>query len=81
MERIQIDFIDMRHSPDDEFNWIGHFRDHMSKFNIVFPLKTKSAPEVARLFQERVLTYLGPPYIFHSDNGREFQQHSLLSTR
>ena len=81
MERIQIDLIDMRHSLDDEFNWIGHFIDHMSKFNIIFPLKTKSAQEVAKLFGERVLAYLGPPHIFHSDNGREFVNnilHSLL---
>ena len=81
MERIQIELIDMRHSPDDEFNWIGHFIDHMSKFNIIFPLKTKSAQEVAKLFEERVLAYLGPPQIFHSDNGREFVNnilHSLL---
>ena len=66
MQRIQIDLINMRHSPDDEFNWTGHFIDHMSKFNILFPLKTKSAPEVARLFKERVLAYLGPPHTFHS---------------
>ena len=81
MERIKIDLIDMRHSPDDELNWIGHFIDHMSKFNIIFPLKTKSAQEVAKLFEERVLAYLGPPHIFHSDNGREFVNnilHSLL---
>ena len=53
MERVQIDFIDMRHSPDGEFNWIGHFTDHMSKFHILFPCKNKSAPEVAKLIEER----------------------------
>ena len=79
MERIQIDLIDMRHSPDGEFNWIGHFADHMSKFNIIFPCKNKSAAEVARLIEERVLAYVGPPHIFHSDNGREFVNHILQS--
>ena len=81
MERVQIDLIDMRHSPDGEFNWIGHFNDHMTKFHILFPCKNKSAPEVARLIEERVLAYLGPPHIFHSDNSREFVNnllHSLL---
>ena len=81
MERVQIDLIDMRHSPDGEFNWIGHFTDHMTKFHILFPCKNKSAPEVAKLIEERVLAYLGPPHIFHSDNGREFVNnllHSLL---
>ena len=31
MERIQIDLIDMRHTPDGEFHYIGHFTDHMKK--------------------------------------------------
>ena len=70
MERIQIDLIDMRHTPDGEFHYIGHFTDHMSKFHILFPLKSKSAFEVARLIEERVLAYVGPPHISHSDNGR-----------
>ena len=81
MERIQIDLIDMRHTPDGEFHYIGHFTDHMSKFHLLFPLKSKSASEVARLIEERVLAYVGPPHIFHSDNGREFVNqllHSLL---
>ena len=81
MKRVQIDLIDMRHSSDGEFNWIGHFTDHMSKFHILFPCKNKSAPEVAKLIEERVLASLGPPHIFHSDNGREFVNnllHSLL---
>ena len=26
MERIQIDLIDMRHSPDGDFNYIGHLK-------------------------------------------------------
>ena len=83
MERIQIDLIDMRHSPDGDFHYIGHFVDHMTKFNILFPLKDKSADEVARMIEERVLAYVGPPNIFHSDNGREFVNqllHSLLET-
>ena len=81
MERIQIDLIDMRHTPDGKFHYIGHFTDHMPKFHILFPLKSKSASEAARLIEERVLVYVGPPHIFHSDNGREFVNqllHSLL---
>ena len=81
MERIQIDLIDMRHSPDGDFNYIGHFEDHMTKFHILFPLRDKSANEVATMIEERVFAYVGPPHIFHSDNGREFVNqmlHSLL---
>jgi len=72
LERIQIDLIDMRHSPDGNFHYIAHFMDHFSKYHVLFPLQTKSASEVARLLEERVLAYFGPPKIFHSDNGREF---------
>ena len=59
MERIQIDLIDMRHSPDWDFHYIKHFTDHMTKFNILFPMKRKSAAEIARLIEEHVLAYCG----------------------
>lgn len=72
LERIQVDLIDMRHSPDKDFSYIGHFMDHFSKFHVLFPLKSKTAEEVAMMLEERVLAYFGPPKIFHSDNGREF---------
>ena len=71
----------MRHCPDREYHYIGHFVDYMTKFNILFPLKDKSAGEVERMIEERVFAYVGPPHIFHSDNGREFVNqllHSLL---
>ena len=76
-------FIDMRHSPDGDLNYMGHFEDHMTKFHILFPLRDKSANEVATMIEERVLAYVGTPHIFHSDNGREFVNqllHSLLDT-
>ena len=69
---IMLRAIDMRHSPDNEYNYIGHFMDHFSKFHVLFPLRRKTAEEVSYMLQERVLAYLGPPKIFHSDNGREF---------
>ena len=73
----------MRHYPDGDFNYISHFEDHMTKFHILFPLRDKSANEVATVIEEGVLAYVGPPHIFHSDNGREFVNqllHSLLET-
>ena len=66
LDRVQVDLIDMRHSPDSEYNYIGHFMDHFSKFNVLFPLKRKTADEVSYMLLERVLAYLGPPKIFHS---------------
>ena len=78
MERIQTD---MRHSPYGDFNYIGHFEDHMTKFHILFPIRDKSVNEGTTIIEERVLAYVGTPHIFHSDNSREFVHqllHSLL---
>ena len=77
LSRIQVDLIDLKHSPDGEYHYIGHVIDHFSKYHILFPLKTKSATEVAIMIQERVFAYLGLPKIFHSDNGREFVNEIL----
>ena len=62
----------MRHRPDSDYHWIGHYMDHWSKFHILFPLMHKSAHEVALNLQERVFSVVGVPRILHSDNGREF---------
>ena len=48
-----------------------------SKFHIIYPLKTRSAHEVAVSLEERVLAYVGTPRIFHSDNGRWFVSQVL----
>ena len=46
LNRVQLDLIDMRHDPDGHFKWIGHFMDHFSKYQVIFPLKNKTAQEV-----------------------------------
>jgi len=77
LNRIQVDLIDMRQSPDRGYNHICHVMDHYTKFHIIYPLKTKTAQEVAFSLEERVLAYMGTPRIFHSDNGREFVNQVL----
>ena len=67
----------MRHSPDGDYHYIGHVMDHFSKFHVLFPLRSKSAVEVASQIEERVFAYFGVPRIFHSDNGREFVNQVL----
>ena len=79
LSRIQVDLIDLRQAPDGEYNYICHVVDHFTKFHVLYPLKTKSASEVAASLQERVFAYLGLPKIFHSDNGREFVNELLKS--
>ena len=72
LNRIQIDLIDMRGQKDGNYEYIGHFMDHFTKFHILFPLRTKTAEEVTTMLRERVLAYVGPPKIFHTDNGKVF---------
>ena len=81
LNRLQMDLIDMRNTPDEDYHYIGHVMDHFSKFHVLFPLKSKSADEVARLFKERVLAYFGPPHIFHTDNGTSFTVLNLPPSR
>ncbi|CAF1467466.1 unnamed protein product [Didymodactylos carnosus] len=76
MTRPQIDLIDMRTRPDTMvpdivYNWILNCIDHFSKFSLAFPLKNKSADEVAMKLRELFFVF-GPPRLLHSDNGREF---------
>ena len=77
LKRVQVDLVDMQHAPDGDYKYIGHFIDHFTKYNVLFPLKTKEKGEVAVLLEERVLGYMGAPRIFHSDNGREFVNELL----
>ncbi len=68
----QIDLIDMRHLPDENYKWILHGIDHWSKFQFAYPLINKSAVDVAVALQKYVFPILGLPSILQSDNGREF---------
>ena len=75
-----MDLIDFRNAPDGEYNWIWHVIHHFTKYDILFPIKSKEAKEVATGFRERVFSYFGLPYILHSDNGREFVNSVIVDT-
>ena len=72
MHVIQVDLIEMRHRPDESYNWIGHYMDHWSKLHVLFPLMQKCAEEVAPNLTTKVFCYFSPLQILQSDNGREF---------
>ena len=40
-DRVQLDLIDMRNSPDGDFNWIAHMEDHNSQFHVLWASKQK----------------------------------------
>lgn len=70
-QRVQIDLIDFQSLPDDGYKFIFHYQDHLSKYNLLRPLLSKKASEVAdKLVQ--IFFDFGSPQILQSDNGREF---------
>ncbi|CAC5393701.1 unnamed protein product [Mytilus coruscus] len=45
--RGQVDLVDLQSVPDNEFKWIMHYQDHLTKFSVLRALKFKRAAEVA----------------------------------
>ena len=58
--------------PDNGKRWIGHYRDHFSKYSILWVQQRKSADETIENMERFVFSYLGVPRILQSDNGRKF---------
>jgi IS30 family transposase len=48
-----------------------NYQDHLTKFTILCPLKSKTAKEVAYQLMDMFCMF-GAPFILQSDNGREF---------
>lgn len=69
--RGQVDLIDMQSCKDRDFKFIMNYQDHLSKFLILRPLKTKTAAEVSYNLIDISCTF-GAPSMLQSDNGREF---------
>ena len=79
--RAQVDCIDMQSNPDGEYKYIMVYQDHLTKWTVLRPLKTKKAEEIAENLVN-IFCHFGSPVLLHSDNGREFVNeviHSLLS--
>ncbi|KAK6477958.1 KRAB-A domain-containing protein 2-like [Huso huso] len=68
----QCDLIDFQSQPDGEYKWALMYQDHLTKFCILRPLKTKRGAEVAYILID-IFCLLGAPNVLQTDNGREFQ--------
>lgn len=80
-DRVQIDLIDMQSTPDHDYKWILHAKDHFSKYSAAYPLRNKTAHEVA-LAMSRYIGSFGAPRIIQCDNGGEFMgEHLQLMER
>lgn len=75
-ERVQIDLIDMRSTPDvttsGTFFWICHLLCHFCKIRMLIALVNKEATTVARAIHRWICTF-GVMKILQSDNGGEFK--------
>eukprot|EP00794_Sanderia_malayensis_P003647 gene3647-4164_t len=79
LTRCQVDIIDMTENPDGLFKYIGHFFDHHTKYNILFPLKTNEAKYVARKLCRHVLGHFGLPRIMYSNYDRRYLNELISS--
>ena len=71
LARGQVDLINCEANADGDFKYIMNYQDHFTKFIHLYPLKSKTAAEVAWHLLEIFLTF-GAPSILQSDNGKEF---------
>ena len=78
--RGQVDLIDFQASNEVNlpYKFLLVYQDHLTKFIILRPLRTKTAEEVSRILYE-IFCLIGPPHILQSDNGREFKNINLAS--
>ncbi|CAK9302236.1 unnamed protein product [Gordionus sp. m RMFG-2023] len=76
--RVVMDLIDFSSTPDGEFKYIIHFKDHFSKFTYAKPLISKQGEQTVRVIRNLFFTF-GPPKILQSDNGREFKNKMVES--
>ncbi|KAJ8875458.1 hypothetical protein PR048_023353 [Dryococelus australis] len=63
-----VDLIDMQSERYGDYKFILNYKDHLTKFVVLLPLKTKKAHEVADIILD-IFCLLGAPNILHSDNG------------
>ena len=78
--RGQVDLVDYQSCPDGDFKWAMHYQDHLTKFSILRPLKSKRAAEVAYQLTD-IFLLLGAPHILQSDNGREFTANIITELK
>ena len=69
--RGQMDLIDMQSLSYDDHRYIMVYQDNMTKYFVLWPLKSKRTTDVAMQILDIFLLF-GAPNILQSDNGAEF---------
>ena len=78
--RGQVDLIDMQATGavNSPYNFLLVYQDHLTKFVVLRPIKTKTATEVSATLLD-IFCLIGSPHILQSDNGREFKNVNLAT--
>ena len=74
--RGQVDIINMVSQQDGEYKFIMVYRDHVTKFVQMRPLKTDRIKEITQVLLD-VFTMFGAPNILQSSRGREFANNII----
>jgi hypothetical protein len=74
--RGQVNLIDFQSMPNDNFCFLLNYIHHGVKFLSSIPLTCKRASCIAVSLLE-IFTVVGPPMIFQSDNGNEFNTAAM----
>ena len=76
-ERAQVDLVDMSSLPVRGYKYIFVYQDHLTKFSLLYPLKSKKSITVYNCLL-KIITTFGCPTILQSDNGNEFCRNKDL---
>lgn len=78
--RGQVDLIDMQATGEvnSPYNFLLVYQDHLTKFIVLRPLKSKTAAEVTSTLLD-IFCLIGAPHILQSDNGKEFRNVNLAA--
>jgi hypothetical protein len=72
----QVDLTDMQFQPDGYYRFNVNYQDHLTKFTILHPLKSKTTKEVAYQLMDNFCMF-GVPFMLQSDNGRELANKTI----
>ena len=79
MERLQMDLIDMRSSPNiKDFHFIFHAMCHFTKVHFIIPIMRKEAKYGAECLTRSIFPVFGLPRILQMDNGKEFVNKTIV---
>ena len=71
-ERIHLDIVGLLHKTTDGFEYILVCVDSFSRWVEVFPLRTQSASEIARVLHDEIFCRYGAPLAIVTDRGQNF---------